>query len=103
MRTSHIIKQTQKCLSIIEAIQRADKREEDNRKDAIGYKNNYAIPWRHMVEWHTERADRLAAISQRLQRYYFNQNAKLQDMILKQQARAAAADIWEQTKTEVEP
>ena len=102
MRTSHIIKQTQKCLSIIEAIQRAEVRELYHRSDATDFKKK-GVGFEYMVEWELKRADRLAAISQRLQRYYFSQNAKLQDMILKQQARAAAEGIWEQTKAEVEP
>lgn len=102
MRTNHIIKQSEKCLSVLEAIQRAEVRELYHRSDATDFKKK-GLGFEYMVEWELKRADRLAAISQRLQRYYFSQNSKLQEMILKQQARATAADIWEQTKAEVEP
>ena len=100
MRTAHIIKQSEKCLQILEAVKAADARQQNNLRDAAQFKE---LAWKHMIDWHTERAARMDAIKKRLWRYYLSENDKLQAMISKEWGRLAAADIWEQTKTEVEP
>ena len=98
MRTTHIMAQSEKCLKILESIQCAEKRAANMMQDA---KETTLISF-GLKDWYLERAAKMQAVADRLTEYYFNQNAKLQQMVLKEQARIAADEIWDSTKAEVE-